>query len=162
MEDLSDSLEELPKADLEYRRLRLYAIDMDTVRSSLIVLRRYRRDDVRFALIRDIAVTYSRPFVATRTPQGSTFTLGKRYVPTVHRDLHAELLRVRNTLFAHSDLRTHRPQLLRTLQTPRRVVGMSFSNADYRGLLNQIASIRSLAEGVNAALQLTRLEPLLR
>ena len=126
MKDSPDELEQLPHPDLEYRRLRLFSIDMDGVRHGLRLLRRYRRNDVRFALLRDVVITYSRPFVATKSPRGGKFTFSLRYVPRGHRSMHLELVRVRNTLFAHSDLQTHQPQLLEeppgATERPRDVV----------------------------------------
>jgi hypothetical protein len=164
MEHSPDELAQLPHPDFEYRRLRLFSIDMDGVRHGLRLLRRYRRNDVRFALLRDVVITYSRPFVATKSPRGGKFTLSLRYVPRALRSLHLDLVRVRNTLLAHSDLGTHRPQLLRSFPAPRRVLGMSFTNPDYVGLLRQLDGISALAEGVDSALtaELRRLESLLR
>jgi hypothetical protein len=164
MKRLPDDFEELPRPDLEYRRLRLFSIDMDGVRHGLRLLRRYRRDDIRFVLIRDVVITYARPFVGSKSPNGGKYFLATRFVPPAYQRLHDKLLDVRNTLFAHTDLTTHRPQLLRSVGAPRRVLGMSFTNADYHGFLRQVDDIGKLADGVDTTLnaELRRLELILR
>ena len=150
------------RARTEYLLYRLFTIDMDSVRHGLAVLRRYRRDDVRFPLLRDVVVTYSRPFSGSKRPEGSLHFLSLKFVPRAMRSLHHELVSVRSTLFAHSDLVFHNPELLRDASTPRRVIAMSFSNADYRGLLRKVDAIGSLAEAVETSLwtELRRLESL--
>ena len=53
----------MTKADMErYYFYRLYVIDFDAAKHTFEVLRRYKRNDIRFYLLRDLVMCYSRPF----------------------------------------------------------------------------------------------------
>lgn len=128
---------------------------------SLAILRRYRRADIRYCILRELIVAYARPFSANR---GETYTnhhLTQKYVPTEFRVLHNELLALRGQLLAHTDLAYHRSRVSRL---PRRDGGssypMSFRNPDYESLERNVGAITRLTASVMGAIdaEIARLE----
>lgn len=109
------------KEDIQYRFYRLYSVDLDSARYSLRMLRRYRRSDIRFCILRDLIVSYARPFSGNKGPTGGEHSLSVKYVPTKHRPLHSELIDLRRQVFAHTDFTYHDPRLSKwdTAQGPR-------------------------------------------
>ena len=97
----------------QYKFLRLHSIDMDTALGTLKILKRYRRDDIKVALLRDIAVVYSRPFSLNKGMKGKHCLSEKKYVPAEYRDLHSKLLDLRNKQFAHTDVTFHDPKFMK-------------------------------------------------
>ena len=90
----------------KYCFLRLYSIDLDTALHTIKVLRRYKRPDVRYPLLRDIAVTYAHPFSGNEGDHIHNDRLSSRkHVPKHLRKLHDELIRLRQEQFAHTDLK---------------------------------------------------------
>jgi hypothetical protein len=94
----------------KYHSYRLYSIDLDTALHSIRVLKRYRREDVRYCLLRDIVVSYARPFSGNKGETIPKHTLSKKEVPKHLRPLHGELIDLRNQLFAHTDFTYRRPK----------------------------------------------------
>jgi|GEM_PF-4098680 len=69
-------------ADIEkYYFYRLYSIDLDSTKYSLRVLKRYRRKDVRHCLLRDVVVSYVRPFSGNKGQVIPKHKLTKKVVP---------------------------------------------------------------------------------
>lgn len=64
------------------------------------------------ALIRDAIISYSRPFINNKgiyRPQGLNLPLS--FVPTTKKALHQKILNLRNSIFAHTDLKPKNPKL---------------------------------------------------
>jgi len=143
-----------PKEFEKYQFLRLYSIDLDTALHTFRVLKRYRRDDVRFIILRDIAIAYARPFSANKGNFIPTDTLQQKHVPPASRALHKELLRLRNEQFAHTDLKFYNPKVARFGSETKKWYPMSFKGYDYNALLQQIDEIehliRAVEQSVNA------------
>lgn len=137
-----------------YRFLRLYSIDLDTAAKAIPVLRRYKRGDVRAALLRDIAVTYARPFSGNRGVKHPKHRLSIRHVPKVARPLHQELIKLRNRQFAHSDLTIHNPKVARFGTAAKPWFPMTFKSFDSQALGRRLQEIEelivSVARSVNA------------
>ena len=147
-------------ADEHYRFLRLYSVDFSEVRNSLRILRRYRRDDVRYCILRDLIVAYARPFSGNRGDFHKCHRLQIRFVPTECRQLHDELLALRMKLFAHTDYTYYRPKVARWETQRGAVFPMSFRVPNYRSLLDRTEAILTLVDAVEANLrrEITRLE----
>lgn len=137
-----------------YCFLRLYAIDLDTAFHTIKVLRRYKRADVQFPLLRDIAVTYARPFSINKGEEIRKDRLSSRkHVPKPLRALHEELIRVRMEQFAHTDLKFYRPKVSKFTGTTKPWFPMAFKGYDYAALLRQIPQIEELVREVERSIQ---------
>lgn len=97
---------------LEERRafLHLCSIDLDVARHALRMLDRYTRKDVRYSILRDVVVTYARPFSDNKGKRITSHRLPEKIVPEKLRPLHSELISYRNQLFAHTDLNYYEPK----------------------------------------------------
>ncbi|RYG88452.1 MAG: hypothetical protein EON58_19980 [Alphaproteobacteria bacterium] len=146
-----------PQEFEQYCFLRLYSVDLDTAAKAIPILRRYRRNDVRFALLRDIAVIYSRPFSVNRGKLIKKHVLSLKHVPSSLRPLHDRLLKLRNTQFAHTDLDFNSPKVMRLGTEGRPIYAMSLKSVDYAQLLTHDSDISRLinavAASVNAAIE---------
>ncbi len=140
-----------------YCFLRLYSIDLDTAANTIPVLRRYKRGDVQVALLRDFAVTYARPFSVNRGNRIPKHQLSVTHVPRSARALHKELIDLRNSQLAHTDLTFHDPKVARFGTKQKPWYAMSFKSFDYRRLLGRLAEIealvRTVEQSVNAEVQ---------
>jgi hypothetical protein len=134
----------------QYKFLRLHSVDMDTALGTLKMLKRYRRDDIKVALLRDIAVIYSRPFSVNRGMKGKRSPLEKKYVPVEHRELHGKLLDLRNKQFAHTDVTFHDPKFMKWKGDKGVAYPMSFKTFDYLGLLRNLKKIEVLIKSVES------------
>lgn len=145
----------------KYCFLRLYSIDLDTARHTIKVMRRYKRLQVLYPLLRDVAVTYARPFSLNVGNEISKHQLSsKTHVPKSLLSLHNELIRVRKEQFAHTDLRFYQPKVAKFSGKTKPWFPMSFKGYDYAVLLARIGKIEELVLAVESSirLELTRCE----
>ncbi|TBN49839.1 hypothetical protein [Pseudomonas sp. BGI-2] len=136
-----------------YYFLRMYSVDLNTARLAVKVLKRYRRADVRYALLRDLIVTYVRPFSVNKGRQSKHILSVKRHVPASMRSLHDELVRVRMQQFAHTDLTYYSPLTL-TFRGPNgefNGYGTMFKGYDYGALLEKLPHIEKLIAAVETS-----------
>lgn len=143
-----------------YGFLRLYSIDLDTTVKAIPVLRRYKRGDVQVALLRDIAVTYARPFSINRGILIPRHQLSLIHVPKSARAIHKELIDLRNSQFAHTDLRFHDPKVANFGTKQKPWYPMSFKCFDYRRLLDRLSEVEALVKAVEKSVnaEITRYE----
>ena len=137
----------------QYTFYRLYSIDFDTTKYTLRVLKRYRSKDVRYCLLRDIVVSYCRPFSRNKGEKISNHTLGKKVVPKEFHSLHDELVRIRNQLFAHTDSIYRQPKVANFSTDSHKCFPMSFRGYDYNKLDKRISEIDKLVVAVEKNLQ---------
>lgn len=138
----------------KYSFLRLYAIDLDTALYTIKTLRRYKRTDVQYPLLRDIAVTYVRPFSGNKGESGAKDQLSSRkYVPKPMISLHKELVRVRMEQFAHTDLKFYHPKVTKFRDAPNPWFPMALKSYDYGILLKQLSKIEELVRAVESNVQ---------
>lgn len=142
----------------KYKFLRLHSVDMDTALGALKMLKRYRRDDIKVALLRDITVIYSRPFSANRGKFGKHLLSENKYVPAEYRDLHERLLDLRNKQFAHTDAIFHDPIFMKWKVDKGVAFPMSLKTFDYLGLLRDIKKIETLIKSVEFNINLAARE----
>ncbi len=86
-------------------------MDFESALYTLKVLRRYKKKDVRYALIRDVIVTYSRPFTESKGFNIAKDFCGAKFDDKDMKELHDELLSLRKELFAHTDLTYKNPKV---------------------------------------------------
>ncbi len=143
-----------PKNKIEkYAFLRLYAMDLKEALQTIRVLRRYRRKDVRFPLLRDIVVSYCRPFTESR---GQGIKKDIHDVKFQNHDmelLHEELLTLRKQLFAHTDLTYKTPQISKWSKGGNKWFPMSFKGFNYDHLDEKMLEIKKLIEYVQLKLK---------
>jgi hypothetical protein len=131
---------------------RLYWHDLPEAPSTLQMLTRYRRDDVRFSLLRDFIVSYARPFSVNRAPPVRKHHLSLRFAANAQRDLHRELIGLRSSVFAHTDFDYHRPRVARWETRRGPVYPMTIRTASYSSLISREPELRALTTDVQTAL----------
>jgi hypothetical protein len=136
-----------------YYFLRMYSVDFSTARGAIKVLKRYRRPDVQYALLRDLIVVYVRPFSTNQGPLSKHTLSVKQHVPTLMKPLHNELVRVRMEQFAHTDLTYYSPETLAFKGPNGEFHGyaMMFKGYDYAALLNKLPQIEELVRAVESS-----------
>jgi len=136
-------------ADFEtYYFLRLYSIDFNAAANTARMIKRYKRGDVVSALLRELAVSYARPFSVNKGKLFPKHQLSLVYVPKASRSLHSELLELRQHQFAHTDLNFHSPKISRLITKGEPIYPMSFKSFDYQALLRQLPAIETLINEV--------------
>lgn len=132
----------------------MYSIDLDTALHSIKVLRRYKRPDVQYALLRDLTITYVRPFsgnTGIKGKQRNHMLTTKKRVPKHLMPLHKELVRLRMEQFAHTDLTYYKPRAVKISFIPSGAYGMTFKGFDYAGLLSKLPQIEELIRTVESS-----------
>lgn len=137
-----------------YYFLRMYSVDFSTARGAIKVLKRYRRPDVQYALLRDLIVIYVRPFSSNRGLESKRDKLDtEQHVPMLMKPLHDELVLVRKQQFAHTDLTYYSPEALALKGANGEFHGyaMMFKGYDYAALLNKLPQIEELIRAVESS-----------
>ena len=143
---------EVPDAEAEhYAFLRLYSIDLDVARQSCELFTGIEDAQIRHAVLRDLVVTYARPFSGNRREHGGPHHISSRAVPKEMRALHQELMTLRMQAFAHTDQAFRRPQIARWPRSSGGAYyGLGFANPAYDSLTTRIADIETLVVAVES------------
>ena len=137
----------------KYAFLRLYEHDFEMALHTIKLLRRCRNKEVRYSLLRDIVVTYCRPFTESRGKDIKKDFLGfKKYESENMKALHARLMHLRGSLFAHTDLTFKNPQIANWSEGDRKWFPMAFTFFDYEKLDGELPEIENLIKFTNKAL----------
>lgn len=138
----------------KYAFLRLYDHDLEMAIQTIKVLRRYRRKDVRFPLLRDIVVTYCRPFTESRGDGIRKDFLGVRKFENPEMEsLHNKLVNLRSELFAHTDLTFKKPQIANWSKGDKKWFPMAFKGFSYEELDSELPNIINLIKYVQEDLK---------
>lgn len=137
----------------QYQFIRLWEHDVNLAFYTLKILKRYKKDDVRNALLRDIIVTYARPFSSSKGKEIKKHKLSLKFVPSQKRNLHNELIDLRNQLFAHTDLQYKNPKVGKWDFGHYKMYPMSFKGFDYKKLHRKIDEITNLITEVHQNLK---------
>ena len=140
-----------PQQFEQYCFYRLYSIDLDTVRHSLRMLKRYRRQDVRHSILRDVVVGYARPFSGNKGKLFNKHQLSTKTVPSELRSLHSEMLDVRMRILAHTDYEFRNPRLARWPTSIGPIFPMSFRVYDIGKLDTRLPEIERLVKAVESS-----------
>jgi hypothetical protein len=147
----------------DYLFLRLYSIDLDTARHTLGLIEASSEQSAQFCLLRDLIVTYCRPFSGNRGKLKKKHRLEAllpAVVPPEYDELHKTLTRYRDKLFAHTDMDAYAPRATKWAQEVGASFPMSFWGLDYTLLLARLPDIRALLSAVETAIntEVERLE----
>jgi len=137
----------------KYAFLRLYDMDLEMSLQTISVLQRYRRKDVRFPLLRDIIVSYCRPFIKSRGKGIKGDLHGVKFQNKDMESLHEELLTLRHQLFAHTDLNYKNPKIVNWSKGGYKWFPMSFKGFDYDYLDDKVPEIKKLIKYVQIELR---------
>lgn len=137
-----------PISEEGYFFFSMYAIDLDSALKSIKLIRRYRRQEVREALLRDATIAYVRPFSLNRGRLGKHELSSKHIVPKHMRALHAELVKLRSSQFAHTDLTFYDPK---SVLYGKGRPDLVFKGSDYNALLEKLSDIEDLVKAVESA-----------
>jgi hypothetical protein len=123
--------------------------DMNQAPNSLKIIRRYKKKDVINALIRDVVVTYSRPFSNCKGIHIATHRLDKdKFVPQNLHALHEKITKYRHQIFAHTDLTARKPTLARFPIGSCYRPAMSFKGYSPRDFENDLPRIEEIIHKV--------------
>ena len=138
---------DIPDRELEaYGFHRLYSIDFEMAKQACDLLSSQSSDELRYTILRDVVVSYSRPFSGNRGRLVKKHRLPDAMVPQAMSALHNELIALRDQAFAHTDHEFIKPQHARwpradgSAQYP-----MGFRVPPYQGMVARIDEIRALA-----------------
>jgi len=95
----------------EYVFLRTCTSDFYMAEKSLSLMEDFEFGYIQFVFLRDAVISYGRPFSKNRGIHNTPHRLNTEYVPDKYSQLHDEILRLRDTLFAHSDILEKNPKL---------------------------------------------------
>jgi hypothetical protein len=137
----------------KYFFLRIYSMDFDETRNSLAILKKRREKDVRYRLLRDIAVSYARPFSPNHGKLIIEHRCPRHFIPKEFSALHKELIDLRNERFAHSDLKRYNPRISRWKTRSGWGYPMSFRGLNYEKLDQRSLDIEKLVRDVADRLQ---------
>lgn len=96
----------------EYVFYRFASGDMLQALSTLKDLPKYRKQTTRHALLQQAVLSYCRPFKNCHGRHGK-YKLGASFIPEQYIDLHQELTKHRDQVYAHTDLNIRKPSLKR-------------------------------------------------
>lgn len=128
---------------------RLWDMDLDSAAHVLKLLKQTDVDAYRYPLLRDLVVTYCRPFVQTRKAP----SLPENVAPKQYRDLHRQLLLLRNKQFAHSDHDLHMLKFGWLNLRGGARLAMTFKTTDQLGVLARLDDVEALILAVQADLK---------
>ncbi len=114
--------------------------DMNEAQAALDAVPRYRDDTVRFGLLRDAVISYSRPFKRCNGKYVKEHRLGADVVPQQYEDLHKRLLGYRDQITAHLDIDVRDPTLIRRV-LPGAIGFKAFSPGAWFQETEQIVSL---------------------
>jgi hypothetical protein len=133
----------------EYIFLRLSEHDMEQAQETFILLRDNTKNNYFFPLIRDIVISYTRPFSGNRGIQKPKYKLPKKeLVPKKFYPLHDSLIKFRDTMFAHTDIKAKEAKLGRWNRAGQIIYPMSFKMTRYDDLRGDIENINDLIGAV--------------
>lgn len=105
-------------------------------------------DFLRLCLLKDAAISFSRPFKKSRGAFNKSLRLDDIYVPSDFKVLHAELIGLRDQVFAHTDIDVRSPVLHCWTGGPKPVFPILFKSHNYPQLLEREHEVRSLFNAV--------------
>ena len=130
----------------QYKFYRLYRMDFEQAIHTLKIMKRYKKKDVRFTLLRAFVISYACPFSGNKDNLNKNHYLEAKFVPKSQSKLHKELLNLRNQLFAHTDLTFFNPKFAKWTTKKQNLFPMSFRGFDYNKLDAKFPKLLKLAK----------------
>ncbi len=137
----------------KYYFLRIYSMDFQEVLESIKLLKDIKPLEIRCRLLRDIAVSYSRPFSVNRGNVIRKDQCPEEVIPKALKGLHEEIFTLRKERFAHSDLNHYGPKLARWKTNVGWTYPMTFRGFDYAKLDKKLPDVELLVNKVVINLQ---------
>ena len=131
-----------------YVFLRFADGDISLAQMALDHLPSVATDFLRLCLLKDAAISYSRPFKKSRGTFSKSLMLDENYVPVHLKSLHKELITFRDQVFAHTDIDVRSPVLHCWTRGQKPIFPIQFKGHNYPQLLAHEHDIRSLFEAV--------------
>jgi len=122
--------------------------DFITAQNSIDLLKDLKELKARHVFLRDIAVSYARPFAGSKGIEVTEHRLQLKFVPRKYLALHKELVNLRNQIFAHTDLTYRKPKVADFSSGEIKWFPMAFKGYDYNSLFIKIDDISDLIKGV--------------
>ena len=132
----------------QYKFYRLYRMDFEQAINTLKIIRRYKKKDVRFSLLRSFVISYACPFSGNQGKLNKNHKLKVTFVPKAQRKLHNELVDLRMQLFAHTDLSFLNPKVVNWSTNEQKWFPMSFRGFDYNKLYSKRSELIDLTNSV--------------
>ena len=129
----------------------LSLIDMERVVRSLDLLQEIQDDHLRESLFRDAVICYAKPFSSNKgLSRKRSLRVSALFVPAEFSTAHAEILALRNQLFAHMDIDKQAPKV--TVETIDGERHISFSVAGYERVFtgHLIGPLHTLAKAAHS------------
>lgn len=136
-----------------YVFLRFADGDISQAQMALDHLPSVEGDYLRLCLLKEAAISYCRPFKKSRGAFSKSLKLDKGYVPEHLIGLHAELIDLRDQVFAHTDIDVRSPVLHCWTREPRPIFPIQFKGHKYPQLLAREQELRSLFSAVLAVVK---------
>lgn len=139
------------EADAAFGSLKVYAADLALARRSGELAAGEEDPDVQAALLRDMVVSYGRPFSGNHVARGGLKRIPTTWIPESMAALHAELIQLRDRAFAHSDMDFRKPTVTGFVYSPGSFeLRLELSDPDLVALRGRWAEVRSLIDAVEA------------
>jgi hypothetical protein len=132
--------------------LRLFHWDMVEALQIAHHLANCSDSEIAKSLIRDMAVCYARPFSTNFGNLVPKHQLKRSYVPKALLPLHKELNDLRNSLFAHSDLRVRKPKVVKAQSSRGTIHCLTMRTCDYDSIQQRLPQFQELISSVESAL----------
>jgi len=139
------------EAEERYIFLRLFEHDLYLAKSSILMIKRYKKRDVKHSIFRAAVISYARPF-SKNYGRIKNHRLDKSIVPTKHKVLHDDLLEFRNQWFTHTDIKAHDPTLVRWPTKSGYTYPIAFKNLFAKPFENKLPEMSALIQEVRDAI----------
>jgi len=127
--------------------------DLITAQNSIDLLKDSKELKASHVFLRDIAVSYARPFAGSKGIEVSEHRLQIKFVPLKYLTLHKELIILRNQIFAHTDLTYRKLKVANFSSGKHKWFPMAFKGYDYDNLFAKIGDISVLIKEIQGGLR---------
>lgn len=139
---------------------RLCESDFISAYNSIDLMKKYSQQEIQHVFLRDMAVSYARPFSGSNGTENSKYVLKKIFIPRQYLDMHKEIMIMRNQIFAHTDLTYKKPKISDFGSKNTKWFPMSFRGCSYDKLFAEVDAISALIKDIqdNLRKEITRME----
>ena len=92
------------------------------------MLKTYEQLNLRFLIVRDAIISYARPFSDNNGILLKKWKLPEKFIPKKYKDLHKELINMRDRVIAHSDMDFIDPSVVNRSSSKGKWFPMSLKN----------------------------------